>query len=225
MIRKIRIIILTVSFFSLLLSCGIGKYIMSPKEPAGSSGRRPVSWAHAQEQAGNITIKESGNTQVSSPSLDTYEDKLKFWQSLTDEQRQAIRERARKISPEQMRAFREKLDEFRKFSPDAAERIKTNYERFKQMHPEKRSDLERRYQRFQRLPEERKIELRRMIQQRIKSGDKKYLFKDKETQGSLDSKTGVLDLNKNRKQSLRDIINKKLENRNRFINLRRSRRR
>ncbi len=190
MIRKIRIIILTVSFYSLLL--------------AG---------APAQEQAGNIIVKESGDTQVSSPALDTFENKLKYWQSLTDEQRQAIRERARKISPEQMRAFREKLDEFRKLSPDAAERIKTNYERFKQMHPEKRSDLARRYQRFQRLPEERKIELRRMIQKRIKARDKEYLFKDQESQGSFDNRTGVPDWNKNRKQRLRDIIKKRLENR------------
>lgn len=245
MIRKSSLIILTVSVFCLL---------------------RP--FAHAQEQSGEVKAIGSGNAQASSTSLDTDEDKFKYWQSLTEQQRQAIRERAQRISPEQMQALRERLDEFKKLPSREAESIKTNYERFKQMPREKRIELEQRYQRFQRLPEERKIELRRRfiekgfipsrpavrnmirdgsqirggkedvtvnvkdiidqrrnMRQSIKSDDKEDLLKDKKVQDISDRKSQVFDLQKDKKQNRPALIKKRIENRKRIINRRRSLRR
>lgn len=196
--RKIRLIILIVYFFSLLFSL-----------------------AQAQEQSGEAISMESGNTQGSNVSLDTYEDKLKYWQSLSEEQRQAIRERVKNIPPEKMQALRERLDKFRKLSPEEAERIKTNYKRFKQMDQDKRRDLQQRFNRFQSLPEERKIELRRKFMQRIKSGNKEEIFKDKDFQGIRDGKAEVLDLQRDKKQNRQAIRKRILENRKRIINRRR----
>lgn len=245
MTRKSSLIILVVSAFCLLM----------PK-------------AYAQGQTGEVKATESGNTQASNISLDTDEDKFKYWQSLTDEQRQAIRERAQKINPEQMRALRERLDEFKKLPPREVESIKTKYERFRQMPREKRIELEQRYQRFHRLPEERKIELRRRLiekgfmrqhpiandmlrdngrvkgdnddisgnagdiidekrstRQNIKSADKEDLFKNQKAQDISDRKSDVFDLQKDKKQNRQGLIKKRIENRKRFINRRRSLRR
>jgi len=183
------------------------------------------SFAQGQEEAGEAVSVESANTHTSDISLDTYEDKLKYWQSLSEEQRQAIRARAQKIPPEQMQAFRERLEKFRKLSPADAERIKANYNRFKQLPYEKRSALKQRFDRFQKLPEERKIELRRKLLERIQSGGKEELFKDKETQGIIDRKAEVFDLQKDKKKNRQAAIRKRLENRKRLINRRRSLRR
>lgn len=202
MIRKISLIILTVFFFCSLLLLG-----------------------HAQEQFGNVIAAESGNAQTDSISLNTYEDKLKYWQSLSDEQRQVIRERVKKITPEQMRLLRERLDEFKKLPSSESERIKINYKRFKQMPYNERIDLEQRYQRFQRLPEERKIELRRRLRQAIKSDGLEVLFKDEKNQGNRDKKVEAFELQRDRKQNRQVIIKKRIENRKRFINRRRSPRR
>lgn len=201
--KKIRLIIfMMITFFCLLFS-----------------------FAHGQNEAGEAVSVESSNKHTGDISLDTYENKLKYWQSLSEEQRQAVRERAKKITPEQMQKLRERLGKFKNLSSAEAERIKANYKRFKQMPEDKRRQLKQRFERFQRLPEERKIELKRKLLQRIRLRDKEELFKDKVTQGSSGRKAEVLDLQKDKKQNRQAIIKKKLENRRRLINHRRTLRR
>ncbi len=125
-----------------------------------------VSNARAQEVVGDDKFEESQAAPQEEVSLNTYEEKLKRWQGLTEEQRQVIRDRARKISPEQINEFRQRQEEFRKLPPLDRERIKNNYRKFRQIPPDKRRVLEERYQRFRKLPEEQRIELRRKILER-----------------------------------------------------------
>jgi len=201
MIRKVRFNILIVYLFCLLFSL-----------------------AHAQENSKDVAASGSANPDVNGVSLDTYEDKLKYWQSLSEERRQAIRERAQKISPEQMQNLRERFDQFKKLHPAEAEKIRENFRKFKQMSPERRNALKERFQRFQSLPEERKIEIRRKIRQRLmEQGNAASNYYG---QGMTDGKSELSNQNTDIKQRRQAVIKKALENRRqRLINRRRNLRR
>jgi len=90
-----------------------------------------------------------------------YAENLKRWQGLSEDQRRAIREAAKRITPEQMAQLKEKLGQFRQLPEEEQERIRGNQQRFQGMRPGMRRTLEGRFRRFQALPEERRGELRR----------------------------------------------------------------
>jgi flagellar biosynthesis/type III secretory pathway chaperone len=102
--------------------------------------------------------------------LNTYEEKLDYWQSLTEKERQALREREQNFSPQQLQALRKKQEWFNHLPYAEQERIMINYERYIQLSPENRAELERNYRRFRHLPKEVRMELRRKAIERRPQG-------------------------------------------------------
>lgn len=92
---------------------------------------------HAQEEYG--PVDNSSDTAKDTIALgSTYEDKLEYWQSLSEEQKQAIREKARKLGPTKITKLKEKAQSFIILPRETQERIKINLKRFRAMSPEKR---------------------------------------------------------------------------------------
>ena len=56
----------------------------------------------------------------------SYKENLKRWQSLSEEERQVIRERAKKISPEQLKELKEKSVKFKSMSKEEQDKIRTS---------------------------------------------------------------------------------------------------
>ena len=140
----------------------------------------PVSYA--QESAPNNGWKYSGHIESNDASLNTYEAKLKYWKGLTEEQRQAFRERAQSISLEQLKLLRKRQERFNRLPIAERERIMNNYQQFRQLPSSKRAELERRYQHFQKLPKNIKMELRRKVFERRsleRIDERRYIDRDK----------------------------------------------
>ncbi len=92
-----------------------------------------------------------------------YRQNLRHWQSLSEEERQVIRARAKSLDREKMYKLREASQKFRQMPPQERQKLRERSERFNRMPPEKRQVLRERYRRFQRLPQEKREELRRRI--------------------------------------------------------------
>ncbi|OGS45159.1 MAG: hypothetical protein A2539_08890 [Elusimicrobia bacterium RIFOXYD2_FULL_34_15] len=96
----------------------------------------------------------------------SYKENLKRWQSLSEEERQVIRERAKKISPEQLKELKEKSVKFKSMSKEEQDKIKNNYQRFEQFPPEKKEILKERHRRFEELSPENREKLRNEFRKR-----------------------------------------------------------
>lgn len=138
---------------------------------------------YAQEEANVTTNAIEDTPQVSSVPADSYEENLKRWQSLSEEQRQAIRERIKNLTPEQIEELREKSARFRSMPQEEQEKIKTNYRKFKELPFKQKEMLRERYQRFKRLPDERRKELWRQFQER------RSMLRNGQAQDNTDSHT------------------------------------
>ena len=92
---------------------------------------------YAQEESAPVVTERAATTQAES----TYEEKIKRWQSLSEEERQKIRESARRLSPEQIKGLREKSEKFRNLPKEQQDKIKANYQRFKDLPLEKKRIL------------------------------------------------------------------------------------
>jgi hypothetical protein len=90
-----------------------------------------------------------------------YAENLRRWEGLTEEQRQAIRDLARRTTPERLEQLRRRLAQFRTLPEEQQERIRTNHRRFRGMRPGRREMLEQRFRRFQALPDSRRQMMRR----------------------------------------------------------------
>lgn len=97
----------------------------------------------AQEPEPVDRVLQGSNTGLSLGS--NYERKLKFWNSLSPAQQQAIRERAKDISPEKIRTLRLKANRFRSLPQEARERIKKNHHRFRAMPAQRRAFLKKHF--------------------------------------------------------------------------------
>jgi len=123
-------------------------------------------FVYAQEESAPVVTERAATIQAESTSESTYEEKLKRWQSLSEEERQKIRERAKGLSPEQIKELREKSAKFRNLPKEQQDKIKANYQRFKDLPLEKKRILRERAERFQKLPPEEKAQLQRKFRER-----------------------------------------------------------
>ena len=96
----------------------------------------------------------------------TYEENLKRWQGLSEQERQAIRERAQSLGPAKISEMKEELARFNNMPKEGQDRIKDNYNRFTSFTPEERKAVEQKYERFEKMPQERKDEFRRQFKGR-----------------------------------------------------------
>jgi len=94
-----------------------------------------------------------------------YEENLRRWKNMSEEQRQAIRQKVRATDPRQRGLVRQNARMFRQLPPEEQERVRNNFQRFKELPNEKREMMRQRTGRFQRFPPEEKARLRREIRE------------------------------------------------------------
>lgn len=124
----------------------------------------PAIYAQEESNAAANAIDEI--SQATSVPANPYEDNLKRWQSLSEGQRQTIRERVKNLTPEQIKELREKSARFRSMPQEQQKKIRTNYQKFNVLPFKQREMLRERYQRFKGLPDERKKELWRQFREK-----------------------------------------------------------
>jgi len=111
--------------------------------------------------------------QENTPTLTsaTYEENLKRWQNMSEEQRESIRAKMHTIGSEERKIIRQNAEKFRKLPEKEKQRIKSNFQKFRKLPNEKRKDLKSRHKRFRQLPLKQRQKLRqRMHPQKKKRG-------------------------------------------------------
>ncbi len=93
----------------------------------------------------------------------SYEEKLARWNSMSDEQKEAIRQKARSMSEKKFKQLENNFERVSNFAPAEQKRVKQNLGRVRQFRPQQQENLRQRFQQFQRLPEERRQQFRRQF--------------------------------------------------------------
>lgn len=109
----------------------------------------PVRGLLAENGSGTQSIEKS-----------SYEEKLKRWNSFSEEKKEAIRRRARGMSEKKFGELENNFKKMRKFEPVEQTRVKQNFQRMRKFKPQQRSRVRENFQRFNKLPSERKMHFR-----------------------------------------------------------------
>ncbi|MFC1709892.1 hypothetical protein ACFL2J_07555 [Candidatus Omnitrophota bacterium] len=99
-------------------------------------------------------------------NADTYVDNLKRWQSFTEKQREAIRQKAKRLSMEQKEALRAKARQFKEMPKEEQERIRRNFQRFKNMPEAEKNILKRKHEIIRKFREAKKAGIRQGLEKR-----------------------------------------------------------
>lgn len=118
------------------------------------------------QQTQGAAIEGPDAAQTENVSGNTYEENRKRWQSLSEQERQAIRERAGRLSPGQIQQLRKASERFKGMPREEQDKIRGNYQKFNRLPPREREVLRERYKRFESLPPENREELRRKFRER-----------------------------------------------------------
>ncbi len=105
---------------------------------------------------------------VTSSDEERYQANLRRWQSMTEEERQAIRDKAAAMSESDRAVLKEKAKEYRAMPDQQREALRENYRKFRELPPERREALEQGSRGFRQLPPEKCEEVRRRYQEQRK---------------------------------------------------------
>lgn len=97
-----------------------------------------------------------------------YQANLRRWQSMTEEERQVIRNKAIVMSEAERAALKEKAEEYRAMPNQDREKLRENFRKFRELPPERREALEQGSRGFRQLPPEKRDEIRRRYQEQRK---------------------------------------------------------
>ena len=122
---------------------------------------------YAQQDSDVSIDKKRGIDGPADLTLKTYEKNLKHWKGLSEKERTIIREKARKISPEQLKELRERFARFKSMPKEVRDRVETNFQTFSSLSPQERDVLMQRYQLYLKLPQEKQEELRHRIREGV----------------------------------------------------------
>ena len=100
-----------------------------------------------------------------------YQANLRRWQSMTEEERQAIRSKAAALSEEDRGVLQEKVKEYRAMPEPERKALHENFQRFRELPPERREVLEEGDREFRQLPPERRDEIRRGFKEKRRGPD------------------------------------------------------
>lgn len=99
----------------------------------------------------------SGNDLISTP----YAENLRRWQNISEEQREAIRQKVQALDSQQREAIFKNAKQFKLLSWEEQSRIQGNYQEFKKLPNAKKELLKERNKRFQGFSPEERARLRR----------------------------------------------------------------
>lgn len=118
------------------------------------------------QEAGGAAAKGTDAAKMENVSGNAYEENLRRWQGLSEQERQAIRERASRLGTGQMQKLREESERFKSMPKEEQDKIRGNYQEFNKLSPREKEVLRERYKRFESLPPEKREELRRQFRER-----------------------------------------------------------
>ncbi len=113
-----------------------------------------------------VWAQETSGTALSGD--ERYQANLRRWQSMTEEERQAIRNRAAGMSEEDRAALKEKVKEYRAMPEQDRQSLRENFQRFQALPPARRAALEEGSRGFRQLPPPKREEIRRRFQKEHK---------------------------------------------------------
>ncbi len=117
-----------------------------------------VAWA---QDASTVTTSDE----------ERYQANLRRWQSMTEEQRQAIRDQAAAMPEADRAALQEKAKEYRAMPEQNRETLRENFQKFRALPPERREALEEGSRGFRQLPLAKRDEMRRRVQEQRRVQD------------------------------------------------------
>lgn len=86
----------------------------------------------------------------------SFEEKLKLWNSFSDEKKEAIRNRARQMSEEKFRQLKDNFQKIEKLEPEEKQRVENNFKRLRGLEPGRQKQIFEKFRQFERLPVEKK---------------------------------------------------------------------
>ena len=108
---------------------------------------------------------------VTSSDEERYQANFRRWQSMTEEQRQAIRDQAAAMPKADRAALQEKAKEYRAMPEQDRESLRENFQKFRALPPERREALEQGSRGFRQLPPAKRDEMRRRVQEQRRVQD------------------------------------------------------
>jgi len=111
-----------------------------------------------------VFAQENPSTDAGETS--SYEDNLKRWQNMSEEQREAIRQKVQAMEPRQKEALLENAREYKQLSGEERNRIRGNFQEFMKLSLDQRDEVKTRYRRFQQMPTEKRQELRQQVRRK-----------------------------------------------------------
>ena len=111
--------------------------------------------------AADIDLSAQNASETKALKELSYEEKLARWNSFSEEQKEAIRRKARAMSEKKFKQLENNFERIRSFEPAEQERVKQNFGRMKQFLPQQQRVLKRKFERFQQLPVEQKQQFRK----------------------------------------------------------------
>jgi hypothetical protein len=106
--------------------------------------------AQAQEAAASTQADE-----------ERYQANLRRWQSMSEEEREAVRQKAAAMPDEEKSALKEKVQQYRSLPEPERQALKENFKRYRALPQEQREALERKQREFRQLPPEKREQMRR----------------------------------------------------------------
>jgi hypothetical protein len=98
----------------------------------------------------------------------SYEEKLKLWNSFSEEKKEAIRKKARSMPEKKFRQLKNNFNKIQKFAPEEQKRVRNNFIRLRKFGPKQRRRVKENFKRFKKLPQERKQFYRKQFRRRPK---------------------------------------------------------
>lgn len=104
-----------------------------------------VSFLHAQNASETKVFREL-----------SYEEKVKIWNSLSEDQKNALRNRAQSMSECKFEELKKNFERVKNFAPQEQRRIENNFRRMRKLRPQEKQKIRERFRRFKNLPPEKK---------------------------------------------------------------------
>lgn len=101
-------------------------------------------------------VSAENSSETAKLSRMTFEEKLKLWNSFSEEKKEAIRKRAKQMSEQKFRQLKDNFQKIEKLEPEEKQRVENNFKRLRGLEPVRQKQIIEKFRRFEKLPVEKK---------------------------------------------------------------------
>jgi hypothetical protein len=114
----------------------------------------------------SVALAEGDNSTPNNDTTSTsYEENLRRWQNMSEEQREAIRQKVNAMDYQQRETIFENAEQFKRLPNAEQSRIQGNFQKFKELSNEEKEILKEKNKHFQSLSPEERAQLRREVRE------------------------------------------------------------